>query len=143
MYGYWIHVAEHMYGYLTHVAEHTYGYLTHVAEHRHGYLIHVAKHRHGYLTHVAEHIPGYRHMLLNTFLVIGHMLLNTGTVTPCCSFPTDLKARDVDRQFLLGPALLVSPVLEPVSLLPAMPCCSMLTGGLQEEGAGLEGRRTR
>ena len=45
----------------------------------------------------------------------------------------------MDRQFLLGPALLVSPVLEPVCLLPAMSCCSTLTGGLQEEAAGVGG----
>ena len=36
-------------------------------------------------------------------------------ICPSFRFPSDLAARDIDDQFMWGPALLVSPVLRPVS----------------------------
>ncbi|XP_076454086.1 sucrase-isomaltase, intestinal-like [Babylonia areolata] len=50
---------------------------------------------------------------LYTCMYRAHLLGDTVMRPLLFEFPVDMKARDIDRQFLLGPALLVSPVLEP------------------------------
>lgn len=54
----------------------------------------------------------------------------TGAFISAFRFLADRETWNIDKQFLLGPAFLVSPVLEPVSM-EALGCMTGVSGGLE------------